>query len=95
MAEVNELMAVAKKYSAESYIVPHSLYSLSDRLLSLVREAGSGNRVTSVHFMESPAEAEFLENGSGPIGESYQSMGLPPGDPERMPGSTPKQSSLK
>lgn len=63
-------------------IVPHSAYSLSIPLLRKLKEICSGNKVTSVHFMESQHEVTFLAQHSGPLYSTYKESGLLP--PELM-----------
>jgi aminodeoxyfutalosine deaminase len=62
------------KYS----LVPHSAYSVSVPLFRLLRGKTNENRVTSIHFMESAGEKEFLENHSGPLMETYKQSGIVP-----------------
>jgi cytosine/adenosine deaminase-related metal-dependent hydrolase len=76
IAEINSLASEAAKWSTPWYITPHSLYSLSIPLLKKVKEITSGNRVTSIHFMESSAEKEMMKKASGPLADSYFSMGI-------------------
>jgi aminodeoxyfutalosine deaminase len=78
---INDILAVAKV--AESmdlnyYIVPHSFYSMSLQLLRLLIEITGGNRITSIHFMESPEEKIFLNDHSGSLFDSYKRSGLLP-----------------
>lgn len=75
-SEIVQLSEAAMSAGLVYYVVPHSTYSLSLPLLRMVRSATSSNRVTSIHFMESAAEEEFLSNHSGPIKESYLRSGL-------------------
>lgn len=76
IAEIQSLASEAAGWSAPWYITPHSLYSLSVPLLRKVRDLTRENRVTSIHFMESPAEKEMMKNATGPLAESYISMGI-------------------
>ncbi|MGB8490719.1 MAG: amidohydrolase family protein [Bacteroidales bacterium] len=76
-------MSQAKKVSEEAdlvgipwWFVPHSAYSLSLNLFRMLRDSSSANKVTSVHFMESPSEKEFLSTGRGSLIESYKASGL-------------------
>lgn len=79
-----EDIAILEKYAAESgllfSVVPHSAYSVSLPLFSLLREKTKKNVVTSVHFMESEAETEFLSCNSGPMRKSYEDSDLLPGN---------------
>jgi hypothetical protein len=65
-----------------NYIVPHSAYSVSLTLFSMLREITMGNEVTSMHFMESPSEKAFLQARTGELMEAYRMSGLLRGDPE-------------
>jgi aminodeoxyfutalosine deaminase len=78
---LEELDSVADAAAAAGLpysLVPHALYSMSVTLLRLLREKNNDNAVTSVHFMETPGEAQFLENHSGPLMVSYERSGLIP-----------------
>ena len=59
-------------------LVPHSAYSVSLPLFRLLKKETSGNKVTSMHFMETPSEKEFLDYHTGSIRESYERTGLLP-----------------
>ena len=66
----------AVKYGISYSLTPHSLYSVSLPLLRLLKELTAGNRITSVHFMESESEKTFLKDNSGPLKDSYEKSGL-------------------
>ncbi|MFI3259817.1 MAG: amidohydrolase family protein [Rikenellaceae bacterium] len=53
---------------------PHSLYSLNDKAFRRVVEQ-SGDAPLSIHFMESPSEAELFR-GEGPLLQWYQKVGF-------------------
>jgi len=78
MDEVMHLAKEAEDAGLKLYPVPHSAYSVSLPLFRMLREKSSGNRVTSVHFMESESEAIFLMDHSGPMRRSYEDSGLLP-----------------
>ena len=78
MDEVMLLAKAAEDAGLKLYPVPHSAYSVSLPLFRMLREKSSGNRVTSVHFMESESEAIFLKDHSGPMRRSYEDSGLLP-----------------
>ena len=65
-------------------LVPHSVYSMSLTLLRLLRKKSKKNKVTSIHFMETSREKEFLENHSGPMMTSYVQSGLLPSSLETV-----------
>lgn len=75
-SEITRLSEAAESLGLSYSVVPHSTYSLSLPLLRMIKSATSSNRVTSIHFMESAAEEEFLRNQSGAIKESYLRSGL-------------------
>jgi len=58
--------------------VPHSAYSMSRTLLHLLKEKSMNNRITSIHFMESAGEKNFIEDHSGTLYESYKQSGFIP-----------------
>ena len=76
--EVIDLKKEADKTGIRSYIVPHSFYSMSARLISGIRELASDNDLTTIHFMESPQEKTLLQNAEGELMESYSAMGITP-----------------
>jgi cytosine/adenosine deaminase-related metal-dependent hydrolase len=78
MVEVMHLAKEAEDAGLKMYPVPHSAYSVSLPLFRMLREKSSGNRVTSVHFMESESETIFLKDHSGPMRRSYEDSGLLP-----------------
>jgi len=78
MDEIEKVSSVAKEMGLPSFFVPHSAYSMSLTLLRLLIEKCRENTVTSIHFMETPGEKEFLENHSGPLMTSYEQSGLLP-----------------
>ena len=76
-----EILRVSDKASEMNLpfsLIPHSAYSMSLSLLRLLREKSKKNIITSVHFMETSGEREFLENHSGPLMTSYIRSGLLP-----------------
>jgi aminodeoxyfutalosine deaminase len=76
MDEVLQLSQIAQSSGMPYWLVPHSLYSLSLPLLRLLRSKTGSNKITSVHFMETPSEISFLAHHEGPIMESYIKSGL-------------------
>ena len=76
--ELSILMNKASEMNLSFSPVPHSAYSLSCTLLRLLKERSEHNKVTSIHFMETSAEKEFLDNQSGLLMTSYQRSGLIP-----------------
>jgi len=78
MDQITNVAAEAEKNDLPYYFVPHSVYSMSLSLLRLLREKSNQNKITSVHFAETKAEKEFLENHSGALMETYIKSGLIP-----------------
>ena len=76
--EVAALADIAEKMNLPWSIIPHSVYSVSLPLFRLIREKSESNRITSIHFMETQGEMEFLNTQSGPLMESYKKSGLIP-----------------
>jgi aminodeoxyfutalosine deaminase len=76
--EILKVSEAAKSMDLPHTIVPHSAYSVSLPLFRLLKDIGSCNQVTSVHFMESIAELQFLESHSGPLYDSFSKSGLLP-----------------
>jgi cytosine/adenosine deaminase-related metal-dependent hydrolase len=76
MDEIKHLSDISRDYRIPSWIVPHSAYSLSLTLFSLLRAETEQNKITSVHFMETECEKSFLKYNDGPVFESYKESGL-------------------
>jgi len=74
--ELSRIASKAEEAGLQWYMVPHAAYSLSIKLLRLLKAKSSGNRVSSIHFMETPGEKEFVEMKSGDLAESYNKLGL-------------------
>lgn len=84
---MDEIQKVAEECSTMDlpyYIVPHALYSTSLPLFRLIKKAGMGNKISSVHFMETEGEKEFLRDHSGTLAASYRKSGLMPAVPETV-----------
>ncbi len=76
---IDEILAVAGKAEEMKLpyaMVPHSAYSLSQKLFGLLKDLSKENKVTSIHFMESRAEKTFLGYHSGNIISSYRKSSL-------------------
>lgn len=76
LESILQLKSEASKKKSASYIVPHSLYSISSTLMDSIKEHSRENLISSIHFMESADEQEYLESGSGSLKESYSEMGI-------------------
>ena len=80
---ISELIGLINKAEDENipvYPVPHTAYSVPLRLFRALREISLQNRVTSIHFMESKAETEFLETHSGSLWKAFGERGLLPAE---------------
>jgi aminodeoxyfutalosine deaminase len=78
MDEITGVSAEAEQSGMNYSIVPHSAYAVSLPLFRLLKEKTGNNSVTSIHFMETEAEREFLSDHSGPLKKSYEDSGLLP-----------------
>lgn len=78
MDEIVKLGQAAEMLDLPFYIVPHSVYSLSLPLFRLLRKNSENNAITSMHFMETAGEKQFLESQSGELLVSYTESGLMP-----------------
>ncbi len=61
-----------------SSITPHSTYSISDELWSLIRkEFTSSDIPISIHYGESNQEYILLRDHSGPLAQNFKELGIP------------------
>ena len=72
MNEILELAKTAKRLDLPHWIAPHAVYSISLPLFRLIKDYTVTNKISSIHFMESPQEEILLETHSGPLMESYK-----------------------
>ena len=80
--EILKLEAEAQKYDMHYSLTPHSVYSVSLPLFRYLKEKTKTNKVTSIHFLESEEERQFLSGHTGPLRESYERSGIMPKNPE-------------
>lgn len=73
---IRKLSQLAGSMGLTCFLVPHSVYSLSETLFRMLLEETGANRITSVHFMESIEERIFLKSHKGRIYNSYRDSGL-------------------
>lgn len=76
MEEISAVAKAADEAGLEWWLVPHSAYSVSLSLFSLLKKKSLANKITSMHFMESEGEKLFLSDHSGPVRTSYDESGL-------------------
>ncbi len=76
MEELSQLAEKADEAELKWFMVPHAAYSMSVKLLRLLKDESRGNETTSIHFMETPGEKEFIEMKSGKLAETYNKLGL-------------------
>ncbi len=76
LAEITKTAEYFDEQNLPWSIVPHSTYSLSLSLMNMVKEITENNAVTSIHFMETSSEREFIESQSGDLMTSYLASGL-------------------
>jgi aminodeoxyfutalosine deaminase len=86
ITEVLKVAESCEKMKLQYYIVPHAVYSTSLPLFRHIKELSSRNKVTSIHFMETEGEKEFLSTHSGSIALSYRKSGLMPLTPDTVTG---------
>jgi len=82
IAEILKVEAEALRHGLQYSLTPHSAYSVSLPLFRYLKEKSKTNRVTSIHFLESEEEKEFLSDHTGPLRESYEKSGIMPEQPE-------------
>lgn len=80
MDETLEIANKAEELMLPHWIVPHSVYSISLQLFKLLKTQTLSNKISSIHFMESPWEQLFLKNHTGPLMDSYKRFLLPGSD---------------
>jgi cytosine/adenosine deaminase-related metal-dependent hydrolase len=78
MNEIAGVSEEAEKSGLPWYFVPHSVYSVSLSLFRLLKEKTWQNTITSIHFMETEGEIQFLKDHSGPLKKSYADSGILP-----------------
>jgi aminodeoxyfutalosine deaminase len=78
MDELMQLVNAANEAGITLYPAPHSAYAVPLPLFRMLREKSTGNKVTSIHFLESESEIAFLKDHSGPMKRSYEESGLMP-----------------
>jgi cytosine/adenosine deaminase-related metal-dependent hydrolase len=88
ITEVKELASEAESAGIPYFIVPHSAYSISLSLFRLLLPLMSANRITSMHFMETPSEKTLLKNHSGPLMETYIRSEFIKGKPDSVKDHT-------
>jgi aminodeoxyfutalosine deaminase len=88
MDEILLVGKTAQKLGLRYSFTPHSAYSISSSLFKLLREESLKNKVTSIHFMESEEEGDFLKSRSGSLMSSYQHSGLIPAKLETVSNHT-------
>lgn len=82
IAEILEFEAEAVRQGIEYSLTPHSAYSVSLSLFGYLKEKTKANKVTSIHFLESEEERQFLYGHAGPLRDSYEKSGIMPEFPE-------------
>lgn len=79
--ELEKLEAEAGNYDLKYSVTPHSVYSVSLPLFSYLRERTGANQISSIHFLESEQEKQYLYNHTGPVRDVYEKSGIMPQDP--------------
>jgi aminodeoxyfutalosine deaminase len=57
-------------------IVPHAPYSTSQALQQLISNYNNANAITTIHYNESIAEKDFVQNGTGDFLRLYKTLGI-------------------
>ncbi len=70
---LDEALGIRSKFD-EAFIVPHSSYSVSKKLLALI--ADLNEKFVSIHNQESAEEDLLHKNGSGDFRELYKNLGI-------------------
>ena len=78
MSEAKKVSETARENDLPHFLVPHSVYSMSLTLLRMLKNECLSNVVTSIHFMETPAEESFLKERNGNLMTTYELSGLLP-----------------
>lgn len=79
---IEEIKSTALEASAMGlsyYIVPHSVYSVSNPLFRQIKDLAAKNWVSSIHFLESEDEKRFLSDHSGKLMKAYLNILAPGG----------------
>lgn len=84
MDEAIAVASAADRSDLQYSIVPHSVYSVSRQLFEMIAEETGYNAVSSIHFMESPVEKDFLEKHAGILMDSYLKTGLLSSEPDTV-----------
>lgn len=74
--DIVALKNIANSFKTPSYIVPHSVYSISQTLFKELSGLLRDNDLTSIHFLESRQERELVDKLEGELLESYRKMGV-------------------
>jgi cytosine/adenosine deaminase-related metal-dependent hydrolase len=82
--EINKTAEKCRSFGLPCYITPHAVYSTSLPLFRLIRDLTEDNKVTSIHFMETEGEKEFITDKTGTIAQSYLKSGLMPENPQTV-----------
>jgi cytosine/adenosine deaminase-related metal-dependent hydrolase len=86
IAEAADVAAAAAAAGLRHHITPHTVYSVSQALFTLIKQHISPASLTSLHFLESPDERELVSHHRGRLAESYRAFGMTP-DSLDTPGS--------
>ena len=71
-SEIEKVAEAASADGLEWYLVPHSVYSVSLPLFRMIKDKTKTNTITSIHFMESEEEIEFLSSRTGSLMDAYR-----------------------
>ncbi|HNX66304.1 MAG TPA: amidohydrolase family protein [Bacteroidales bacterium] len=83
IAEAEAVKNAAEVAGLPHYVVPHSVYSVSQELFSKLLEYQS--TLVSMHFLESPDERLAVSRRCGPMVDSYIALGIDPASMDPPP----------
>ena len=73
-----EVAAAAAAAGLRYHITPHSVYSVSRQLFTLLEKYFSPASLTELHFLESDEERQLASRRRGRLMDSYKSLGVTP-----------------
>jgi len=83
------LLKELESHEKSGNIVPHSPYSVSQKLLNLiVKHCFESNKLLSIHHQESASEMELFQSQSGEMLERFQRMNIDSSDISMRPRSS-------
>jgi len=78
ISEAEDVAAAAVAAGLRHHITPHAVYSVSQKLFTLIKQHISPASLSSLHFLESPDERELVSHRRGRLAKSYRAFGVTP-----------------